>query len=318
MAHTPARFACTQTSADRSSPKAQQAPAVDKKGAVSPATVTWFTARVRKTGAGVASPPALIEDVGRMVRLFDLPVFDTSVAQAADWIVNQASRRVATQVAFINAHCVNVMYRDANYRDALASADRIFADGSGLSIAAKVGGFNLADNVNGTDLFPVLCKAAAKSGISIFLFGGQPSIADGAAERMCRETPGLSIAGTHDGFIEDRAQEERLISWINASGAQILLVGMGVPKQELWIQRNRHRLEPAVIIGVGGLFDYFSGRIARAPAVIRAVGFEWAWRLALEPRRLARRYLFGNIEFLVRVALLRATRISAFKEHFAA
>ena len=318
MAYTTARFARPAVTADRKVPSERHASAAAKPSAVSHATVTWYKARARKAGGGVATPFTPVEDSGRTVRLFNLPVFDTTVAKAADWIVDRARRSIATQVAFVNAHCVNVMYRDGSYRDALESADRIFADGSGLSIAAKAGGFKLAENVNGTDLFPVLCAAAAKSGTSIFLFGGQSGIADGAAQRMCAENPALSIAGTHTGFIENRAQEERLISFINASGADILLVGMGVPKQELWIQRNRHRLEPSVIIGVGGLFDYYSGRIARAPAPIRAMGFEWAWRLAMEPRRLARRYLLGNIEFLARVAWLRATKNRVFEERFVA
>jgi exopolysaccharide biosynthesis WecB/TagA/CpsF family protein len=81
---------------------------------------------------------------------------------------------------------------------------------------------------------------------------------------------------------------------------------MGVPLQELWIARNRHRLSAAVVIGVGGLFDYYSGRIPRAPLAVRKVGMEWAWRLAMEPRRLARRYLVGNLEFVARLAMLRA------------
>lgn len=91
-------------------------------------------------------------------------------------------------------------------------------------------------------------------------------------------------------------------------------MGFGLPLQELWIARNRHRLQPPVIIGVGGLFDYYSGRIPRAPQHLRRLGLEWAWRLAMEPRRLAGRYLLGNLEFLVRLAIRRLLEPAAFRQ----
>jgi N-acetylglucosaminyldiphosphoundecaprenol N-acetyl-beta-D-mannosaminyltransferase len=119
---------------------------------------------------------------------------------------------------------------------------------------------------------------------------------------MQRENPGLKISGSHHGYINGPDQETGVINEINASGAEILLVALGAPHQELWIARNRHRLRP----GVGGLFDYYSGSVARAPVTVRKLRMEWLWRLAMEPRRLARRYIIGNTEFLVRVGLAAA------------
>lgn len=260
--------------------------------------------------AGNAHAPSLPTDTvpgseGRTLRLFELDVFDTSLAAAASWLVTRALERASTRVAFVNAHCINVSYRDAGYRHALATCDRLFADGSGLAIAARAHGEPLCDNVNGTDLFPVLCARAAAAGVGLFLFGGRPGVAEGAAGRMLREHPGLTISGCHHGYLCSADDEDRLIAEINASGAQILLVGLGVPVQDVWLERVRERLAPAVIVGVGGLFDYFSDRIPRAPRTLRALGLEWCWRLAMEPRRLARRYLAGNVEFLVRLVRLR-------------
>ncbi|MFM9942901.1 MAG: WecB/TagA/CpsF family glycosyltransferase [Hyphomicrobiaceae bacterium] len=286
------------------------------KSKYAPSDVTWFKSRSIKAGGRHSVRPARPADGGRNVRLFGLKIFDTTVCQAADWIVDRAIRGLGTQVSFLNAHCVNVMSRDHAYFDALDNSDRIFADGSGVGLAALAGGITLKENVNGTDLFPVLCAAAAEAGVSMFLFGGQSGVGDRAAAHMAAAYGELSIAGTHHGFIKGKEEEDRLINWINASGAEILLVGLGVPSQELWITRNRHRLSPAVIIGVGGLFDYYSGRIARAPLFIRAFGCEWLWRLAMEPRRLAKRYLLGNIEFLARLARLRIFAPASFNQQF--
>ncbi|MFY0610312.1 MAG: WecB/TagA/CpsF family glycosyltransferase [Hyphomicrobiaceae bacterium] len=239
----------------------------------------------------------------RMISLFGLDVSDTTLEGAARWIVGRVHQAKLAQISFLNADCVNIMHRDPAYRDALEQSTRIFADGIGVRLAARLAGHELNDNVNGTDLFPVLCKHAANAQVGVFLFGAQEGRARAAGEAMRRENPSLNIAGCHHGYIKDAADEAGLIDAINASGAGILLVALGAPSQELWIARNRNRLRPTVIIGVGGLFDYYSGSVARAPLAIRQVGMEWAWRLAMEPKRLARRYLLGNAEFLMRIGI---------------
>src|SRR5262249_18329711 len=154
-------------------------------------------------------------------------------------------------IGFLNAHCVNVMRTDGDYRVALNGLDRIFADGMGVRIAARAAGVTLKDNVNGTDLFPVLCRHAARNGLGIYVFGAREGIAAAAAQRMVRDNPDLIVSGTHHGYVADADAESRLVAEINSSGARIVLVGLGVPAQELWIARNRPRLQPAVIIGVG-------------------------------------------------------------------
>lgn len=260
---------------------------------------------------GRQAPRAASPSIDRDIRLFGLHITDTTIPRAALWLVEQARDNRPTNVAFLNAHCVNVAYTRSEYRQAMTSMDRVFADGIGVRIAARWAGIDLQDNVNGTDLFPVLCETAAQAGVGVYLLGARHGIAAAAAEQMQARTPGLQISGTHHGYIADPAAEERAIAEINASGAGILLVAMGVPSQELWIARNRHRILVPVVVGVGGLFDYYSGRIPRAPAALRKAGLEWAWRLAQEPRRLARRYLLGNIEFLARLAWLRLTAPSA-------
>ena len=278
-----------------------------------------FTTSSQSTLSGAGRQPAEIggsrsagED--RHVSLFGLAIHDTTIASAADWLVKRALIGQSATVGFLNAHCVNVMYRNSAYRAALGNLDRIYADGSGVRIAAKSSGISLKDNVNGTDLFPALCQSAALSGVPLFLLGGKAGIAAAAGDRMCDATSGLIIAGAAPAYFNTKADEQAAIDAINASGAKIVLVGMGVPLQELWITRNRHRLNAVVVIGVGGLFDYYSGRIPRAPKLLRAQGLEWIWRLAMEPRRLAQRYILGNAEFLMRLAVLRLTAPGLFSD----
>lgn len=234
-------------------------------------------------------------------RLFGFDLVKAKLADAARAIVAMSAVREAVTIQFINAHCINMARADAAYRTALESADLLLPDGSGIAIAARMAGREMGENLNGTDLFPAICSEAAARGQSIFLLGGQPGIATAAACTMTNRFPTLKIAGTRHGFWSP-AEEDRMIAEINASGAAILMVGLGVPLQEKWIARVRHRLTARVVMGVGGLFDYYSGAIPRAPLALRAAGCEWIWRLMQEPRRLFTRYILGNPLFLLAAA----------------
>jgi len=215
-----------------------------------------------------------------------------------------------TTAAFMNAHCANVAARDELYKRALKAADFILPDGSGISLAAKLVGRRFKANLNGTDLCAPLCEAAAHRGLPIFLLGGKPGIAERAADNLRAKMPSLQIAGTHDGYFDETRSEE-VVEAINASGAAIVLVAMGVPRQETWIYRHRPALKPQLVMGVGALLDFEAGAVSRAPKALRARGLEWTWRLAIEPRRMAARYLLGNPEFVGRaVAHALATRAS--------
>jgi N-acetylglucosaminyldiphosphoundecaprenol N-acetyl-beta-D-mannosaminyltransferase len=145
-----------------------------------------------------------------------------------------------------------------------------------------------------------LCEALASSGRSVYLLGARPGVAAAAAEAMARRVPRLIIAGTRHGYFPPE-DTDAVIDTINRSGANVLLVAFGAPAQELWLARHRARLAPSIRIGVGGLFDFYSGRIPRAPRWLQELGLEWVWRLVQEPRRMWRRYLVGNPLFLWRV-----------------
>lgn len=237
----------------------------------------------------------------RILNVFGLPIQDSTLDNTAKTIVDAAEANRDMRVAFINAHCVNQSIKDHRYRTALNRFEALFADGIGMRIAAGSSGLKLADNVNGTDLFPLLCEEAAERGVSIYLLGAKEGRAAEAARRMAAAYPGLKFAGTHHGFFRGDDEEEQIIQDINSSGADILIVALGVPLQEIWIDKYRDRLKPRVVLGVGALLDFYSGSMTRAPLALRKVGLEWAWRLAIEPSRLWKRYVLGNAEFLSRI-----------------
>ncbi|MDH4746635.1 WecB/TagA/CpsF family glycosyltransferase [Sphingomonas sp. CBMAI 2297] len=243
-------------------------------------------------------------------RLFGLDLARSDQAQMADLIAQRARMGHAMVVNFVNAHCVNVATTDPVYRECLESSELLLPDGSGMKLAARIAGVPTGENLNGTDLFPLLCERAARFGLSIYLLGAGPGLASRTAQAMQARYPELKVAGTHDGFF-DAAEEEALLREIEDLRPDLLFVAMGVPLQEKWIHRHRARLGATVTLGVGGLFDYYSGRLPRAPLPVRRLGFEWMWRLALEPRRLAQRYVRGNFAFLIRACAYGIARRTA-------
>lgn len=253
-------------------------------------------------------------DAAAAVELFDLTIDNTTLEAAAESIVTSAAAGQRQRIAFLNAYVVNTAARDPAYARVLDGANRLFADGSGMAIAAKLCGRPLVDNVNGTDLLPLLCAAAARAGQKIFMLGGNPGVALEAAMTLGRMGFEDVIAGTHHGYVKRGGKEEAdAIAAVNASGATILLVGMGVPVQDIWIAKNFPRLTTPVVMGVGGLFDFFAGRVSRAPAALRGAGMEWIWRLAQEPKRMWQRYLVGNATFMARaVAYAAASRLAGY------
>lgn len=233
--------------------------------------------------------------------LLGYDVVNATMAETVYWIADRAQSRTPTQIAFLNAHCANIARSDWRYRDTLTNVDALLPDGSGVAFAAKLDGQSLGTNLNGTDLFGPLCRCLAFRKIPVFFLGGQTGIAEAAAENAVGECPNLNIAGVQHGFFSPR-EEDAVIAKINASGARVVFVAFGVPSQDVWLARVRHRLNAPVVLGVGGLLDFVSGRIPRAPDWMRKSGTEWLYRLKCEPRRMWQRYLVGNFTFVAHAA----------------
>ena len=231
-----------------------------------------------------------------------IPVDNLSLSEAVQAILERLDGREPAQVCFLNADCVNLSRRDRRYLDVLGRADLVLADGIGVKLAALAAGTRLRDNVNGTDLFPRLCDALSGSGKRLFLLGAQPGVAEDVRVWVAQRYPDVEIAGCRHGYFSPD-EEPAVVDQIARSGADVLLVAFGAPRQDLWIDGHRNSLRVPVAIGVGGLFDFYSGRIPRAPTWMRRIGLEWLFRLAQEPGRLWKRYLLGNPIFLMRVAV---------------
>jgi len=234
------------------------------------------------------------------VELLSVRIDNVSMDQAIDQLNEVLEGSSSQRVSFANADCLNLSVGHREYLQALASSDKVFADGIGIRLAGRLLGSPLVENVNGTDLFPRLCERLSDEGRSLFLLGARPGIAEAAAENMRRRYPRLRIAGVRHGYFSPD-EEAAVIAEINSSGADAVLVGLGAPRQELWLQRHQQALHPKLLLGVGGLFDFYSDRIPRAPIWLREIGLEWFWRLAQEPQRLWKRYLVGNPIFVLRV-----------------
>ena len=173
---------------------------------------------------------------------------------------------------------------DAAYAAAVNGAKLVLADGVGDLCAARILGTPLPGRVAGADLVPRLLARLAERGGSVFLYGARPGVAERAGESLQSACPGLRIAGTENGYISD---ETALFAALNAQKPDLLLLGLGAPRQELWMAENRRSIS-AVMIGVGGLLDVFAGDIPRAPESWQRLGLEWLYRLLREPRRFKR------------------------------
>lgn len=208
-------------------------------------------------------------------------------------------------IFFLNAHCFNVAQKNPDYQHALNQADMLLNDGIGLDIASRFTPYRFKENLNGTDLIPKILNLAAQNKKKIFLLGGEEGVSARAAEIITEQNPDVEIAGYHSGFFSEE-KEKQLIEVINNSGTHVLVIGMGVPKQELWAHENKTLLKSVKIIIAGGaVLDFISGNVKRAPLWIRKIHMEWVYRLFLEPKRMWRRYLVGNLVFFWNVLKLR-------------
>ncbi|MBX7172154.1 MAG: WecB/TagA/CpsF family glycosyltransferase [Pyrinomonadaceae bacterium] len=237
------------------------------------------------------------------IKVLGLPINNTSMKEAVDLISEKLhSTGSAVQFCFVNADCANLSVKNTEYKAVLNRAQFVFADGIGMKIAGKLLKTGIKQNVNGTDLFPRLCEKLSGTGKKIFLLGAKPKIADAVANWVKTNFPETEVCGTQHGYYSSE-DEPRILQKINESQTDLLLVAFGAPRQDVWIAENLPNLKIKAAIGVGGLFDYFSGRIPRAPQWLREMGLEWFFRFYQEPRRMWRRYFLGNFVFLSRVIL---------------
>jgi N-acetylglucosaminyldiphosphoundecaprenol N-acetyl-beta-D-mannosaminyltransferase len=188
----------------------------------------------------------------------------------------------------------------SNLRAAYANASLVLADGAPIVLASRLVGRPLPERVAGSDLVPQLLEAAVGKKLRAFLLGAAPGVADKAAARIAERWPHVEIAGTYSpplGFENDDAENKRILSTIAAARVDLLIVGFGAPKQELWLHQHQQQLQAKVAICAGATIDFLAGHRQRSPLWMRRAGLEWLYRVSKEPHRLASRYVKDALEF---------------------
>lgn len=238
--------------------------------------------------------------MGEGINIFGLQIEICTFVEGVEIIEKLIQNKKPQLVVLANAHTLNLAHEQKEFKRVLQRAALVLRDGTGVGWAVKRKGILPQHNFVGTDFVPDFCKYTAKKGYRFFLLGAKPGVAEVAANKLEKLAPGVIITGYHHGYFKKNETDE-IISRMNKTRSDILLVAMGNPRQEIWIERYMDKINVPVGIGVGALFDYLSGRVVRAPRLMLNAGMEWACRLVVEPKRLWKRYLIGNAKFIFRV-----------------
>lgn len=209
-------------------------------------------------------------------------------------------------IANVNIHAMNLAFVDSGFRTILNSSDLVFVDGYGVILGARLAGLRLGERLTFMDWMDDLFRLCALRQWPVFALGDTEEVGAAFERRLAERHPGCPFAGHHHGFFDTHGSEgDAVVSKINASGAAVLLVGMGMPVQEKWLWANRDSLTVPVRLTSGAFYRFYTGITPRGPERMTQHGLEWLHRLSLEPKTLWRRYLVGNPLFLMRVGLER-------------
>lgn len=251
-------------------------------------------------GIGLVEGGVLDRSFG-MVPIGPIKISLMSAEQLTQRLIGHAFGTATQHVVTANAQFYVLAEERQDFRECIQGADYVCADGVSIVLACKWLGRAKATRIPGVDLVSDLCKEAASVGLKVFFLGGNPGSAERSAAILTGRFPGLQVAGIScppRGFQSNPEVLGRILSEIKESQAAILFVALGAPYQEFFIQDHVRPMNIPVAIGIGGSLDILAGEFKRAPQYVQRLGLEWAYRLAQEPRRLARRYIVGNTLFL--------------------
>lgn len=227
---------------------------------------------------------------------FALVTQSAAVATCLEWCRGPREPRVLMTA---NASHLCMMQHDAALRAACDAADLVVADGMSVVWALRAAGIDVPERVAGVDLMVKLLEAGSGEGLRVYFLGAKNEVVTKLVRDCATKYPGLVVAGYRDGYFTP-ADHAAIAQEIRAAMPHLLFVGMPTPFKETWVEEYRAQLNVPVIIGVGGSFDVLAGVIQRAPRAVQRLGLEWAWRLMMEPRKLWKRYLTTNTEFIWR------------------
>lgn len=232
------------------------------------------------------------------MELLDIRIDTDSKEEVLKKIENFIISRTPHFIVTLNTFGFTLAKKDRDFKNIINSADLVIPDGEGIVLAAKILTGIKFERIAGIDLIEDLFKISKYKRWSFYLLGAKRKIINKCVENLKREYPYLKIAGARDGYFEEEKEEE-VVREIREKSPDILLVGMGMPRQEKWIYRYRQKLNVPVSIGVGGSFDVFSGVVKRAPKIFRKTGTEWLYRTIREPRRIKRLVCIPEFLFLI-------------------
>jgi N-acetylglucosaminyldiphosphoundecaprenol N-acetyl-beta-D-mannosaminyltransferase len=237
-------------------------------------------------------------------------VMPMTEAEVADHVATAWQHGEGGSILTVNVDILRSLSRHSELAVLAENAEIVVADGMPLVLAASLAGYTVPERVTGASLVSTLAEAAAGSARSVYLVGGEPGVPEAAGRALAERFPGLRVAGTDSppfGFEKDPEQVAALVDRIATARPDLVLVGLGFPKQERLIARLRPLLPAAWMLGCGAGIPFAAGQFRRAPAFLQRIGAEWLYRLLLEPRRLARRYLLHDLPFAI---LLLATALT--------
>ncbi|ANS73296.1 acetyl-mannosamine transferase [Paenibacillus yonginensis] len=238
------------------------------------------------------------------VNLFDVNFNNYDFADLLDYIDDSIQNRKHSYILTCNVDHLIKLRKDSEFRNVYSKAGAIVADGMPIIWASRLLGSPLKQKVSGSDLFHRLGSDFEKRKYRLFFLGSASGVPEMASRNLKRQFPGINVVGCYSpsyGFEKNPEENEYIVRMLIETRPDIVFVGVGAPKQEKWIYRNYLEYQAPVSIGVGATFDFLSGSVKRAPNFMQKAGFEWFWRLAQEPRRLWKRYLIDDSQF---VALL--------------
>jgi len=239
--------------------------------------------------------------ISKSASVVGIPFANIKLNEALKLISEKIENGTKDSYYFLNPHAINLSKKDPDFYEILSSNKVNFPDGIGMKLAGVFEKYSLQDNLCGTDLYPNLMKVSQEKSFSVFFLGGSEEVVEKMVQNAKISWPNLRVAGFHHGYFDKVKESDQIVNLINSANPDILLVSFGMPIQEKWIDENFSKINTKAAFATGGLFDFFSGTIQRAPLAWRQVGMEWAYRLFKEPKRMWKRYVIGNPLFLVHV-----------------
>lgn len=234
--------------------------------------------------------------------ILDVPIWAIPKRQLPKIITSFIASGNKQTFMYVNAHCLNIASFDSYYKELLQRASLVYSGGLGPVLASRILGQPLPGRAPTPDFIDEVFSSAQKKKWSVYLLGTKEESLKLFIDQLKQKFPSLDICGSHHGYFT-KHEENSIISEINLLKPSILIVGMGTPKQEKWIDDNLQRIDTKAFWAVGALFDVMAGVLPRAPKWMQAIGLEWLFRFFQEPKRLWRRYLIGNVVFILRVLI---------------